>query len=219
MIISGASLPCRPDPLCVCCENNLHCGCFVPPSRPRILGIHVHVHTYGVHCDALSCENLDKCMMTWTAARLSLHTGCLLCWPLSLSIVLSISSYSFVPSSFHLPHLHPFCPLLLYLLLFCTCPCRVHLSDPVTSAAGRQIASTPTGLNIALLSAALDQIALTVYQQTRWDSRLHSHERTHIKNNYIIVTAIVHHIQLLYPCAITLFTLWHICLSSVMFLS
>lgn len=62
-----------------------------------------------------------------------------------------------------------------YLLPFrsSTCPCRVHPSDPATWAAGRQIASTPTGRNIAPLSAfAIDQIALAVCQQTRRDMRV-----------------------------------------------
>lgn len=35
MIISGASLPCRPDPLCVSCENKRHCGCFIPPNETK----------------------------------------------------------------------------------------------------------------------------------------------------------------------------------------
>lgn len=103
-----------------------------------------------------------------------------------------------------------------------TCPCIVHLSDPVTLAAGRLIGSTPTGLYITLLSASLDQIALTVNQQTHWDSMLHSHEgtrkqHTNAADNYISVTAISHYIQL--PRAITLLTRWHICLSTVMSLS
>ena len=212
MIISGASLPCRPDPLCVCCENNRHCGCFIPPTRPNLephrsegSGQSSHMHkSHACTHACLECEHAQSsarpgfyaymCSRTednvtlwalkilisaWTAARLSIYSVCLLCWPLSLGL---ISSPPFVPSSSHFPHLHPFCPLLLYLLLFCssTCPRRVHLSDPVTLAAGRQIASTPTGHNIALLSALLDQMALRVYQQTQWDSRLQSHEHTHI---------------------------------------
>lgn len=105
-------------------------------------------------------QNLDKCLSAF---------------PLSTR-----SPPLFVPSPVHLPHLHPLCPLLLYLPLFCssTRPRIVHLSDPVTLAAGRLIASTPTGLYITLLSAPLDQIALTVNHQTPWDSRLHSHECT-----------------------------------------
>ena len=56
---------CWPDPLCVCCENNQHCGCFVPPisrnlepraqkkkeeakfTRGQILS-HTHVRTYTI---------------------------------------------------------------------------------------------------------------------------------------------------------------------------
>lgn len=179
--------------------------------------LRIHAHTYGVHCHAPSCENLDKCMNSST----SLSTVCLLCWPLSPSFVPSISSSSFVPSSFRLPHLHLFCPLRLYLLLFCssTCPRRVHLSDPVTLAAVRQIASTPTGLNITLLSALLDQIALTVYQQTRWDSGLHSHERTHIHkqhrntaDNHIIITAFS--ILVPSPCLLSGIIMSYFCLWS-----
>lgn len=143
-------------------------------------------HTYArTHTEYTVMLRAVKILISvWTAARFSRQ--CLLCWPLSPSFVPSISSSSFVPSLFRLPHLHLFCPLRLYLLLFCssTCPHRVHLSDPVTLAAVRQIASTPTGLNITLLSALLDQIALTVYQQTPWDSGLHSHERTHIHKQH-----------------------------------
>lgn len=183
--------------------------------------VHMCTHTEYVHRHALSCENLDKWTMAWRASHLSHSCLSLLLIPLS---VLCPLRHLLFCSPRHFTSLISTlsCPLLLYLLLFCnsTCPRRVHLSDPVTLAAGRQIASTPSGLSIALLSASVDQIALTVYQQTKWDSRLHSHERTHKQHtntadNYITVTAISHHNQLLYPCAITLFTLCRICVLAV----
>lgn len=162
-------------------------------------------HTQNFH--SLSCENLDKLYVSLCTVSLSSADPALCHFSTSFSS-------SFVPSSFHLPHLHLFCPLLLYLLLLCssTCPSRVHLSDPVTLAAGRQIASTPTGLSITLLSPSVDQIALTVYQQTRQDSRLHSHEHTHINNTQteqIIASSSLLYLIRFNSCIITLLMLWH----------
>lgn len=71
-------------------------------------------------------QNLDKCL---SAFPLSTRSPPLF----------------FVPSPVHLPHLHPLCPLLLYLPLFCssTCPRIVHLSDPVTWEADSQHTHRP----------------------------------------------------------------------------
>lgn len=155
--------------LCVCvlCQQlALWMFCLTQQVKPRVREVFtctnpntqsMCTHTENSH--SLSCENLDKLYVSLCTVSLSSADP-------SLCHLSTSFSSSFVLSSFHLPHLHPFCPLLLYLLLLCssTCPCRVHLSDPVTLAAGRQIASTPTGLCITLLSPSVDQIALTVYQ-------------------------------------------------------
>lgn len=181
--------------VCVCCDN-WHWGCFVSPCRwhlepdtreGRGQSSHVcyhnsrHVHTFG----KLSFSEWRK---SWRASG---SAQCF-CPPLTpLSNIGPCPSPFLFPSSFHLPHLHPFCPLLHYLLPFCssTCPCRVHPSDPVTLA-GRQIASTPTNLGITLLSSLVDQIALTVYQQTQWDSMMHSHTQQWIITSWLLLSLI-----------------------------
>lgn len=144
MIISGASLPCWPDPLCVCCENNRHCGCFVPPIRrnlephrsegsgqssqctnPKLHthactwssampGFYTYMYTLTEYTVTLRAVKIHDSMNSSTS--LSLCTVSVFSADPSLCPLSTPSPPSFVPSSFHLPHLHPFCPFLLYLL-------------------------------------------------------------------------------------------------------
>lgn len=144
MIISGASFLCRPDPVWVCCENNRYCGYFIRtssrnlvPHRRKgewgkvhtlvenlncpytsILGVwtwsklsndwilHIRVNTYGLHCHPVSCGYLGKCMKSSILSSVDPS----LCPLLAPSL----------PPPLAAPHLHPFCPLPLYLLLYCS---------------------------------------------------------------------------------------------------
>lgn len=173
MIISGASFLCWPHPVWVGCENNRYCGYFIPTSRRNLVphrlkgewgnsshtcgilncpstsgvwtcsklsnGWILHVNTYEVHC-----QNLGKC----TSSSVPSSVDPSLCPLLAPSLQLLISTLS----------------VLSHFISSCTapslCPHGVHLSDPVTLAARRQIARKPTDLNITLLSA------FTVHQQT-----------------------------------------------------
>lgn len=174
MIISGARLPCLPDPVCVCCENNRHCEYFIPITSRQTLVPH---RSKGSRESSQICNKVQQCLdLTHTCEHIwstlspsELWTSWRVAYCPLLTPLFVLCSPHLLLLLIHTPHLHPFSPLPLYLLLCCssTCPHRVHLSDPVTMAARRQIASKPTNLNIALLSALLDQIAFTVHQQTR----------------------------------------------------
>lgn len=125
MIISGASLFAeQPDVLCLCV-----CVCA---RWNRSTERKIEVWKFP-HAQILNHKN------TLT------HVQCDHSQLVSISFVHSITSSFFVPSPVHLPHLHPLCPLLLYLPLFCssTCPRIVHLSDPVTWEADSQHTHRP----------------------------------------------------------------------------
>lgn len=154
-ITSATSLPWQPEPRCVCCDSNQHC-LYPPPSlmserqkleegkftdMPRpisswiwYLFIYTHLVTPALsiymwtHMECtVTLSDLDKSMKRSTFV---------LCWPLSLSFVHSISSSS---SSFST--LSVFSHFYLPLHCLSTCPLSVHLSDPVRMAARRQIAA------------------------------------------------------------------------------
>lgn len=162
-IVGVLSHPTRRNPTQAGALSKVH-ACTDPEQHS-----HMYTHSRLLHV----C-----CSHTHTHSgltRISLSTvSSSLVTPFCLSSVHSISSSPFVPSSFRLPHLHP-----SSFISSCSAPPLVPAECTWVTLSRWQPGeadspSTPTGLGIALLSASLDQIALTVYQQTRRDSGPHS---------------------------------------------
>ncbi len=146
MIISGASLPCRPDPLCVCCENNRHCGCFVPPTR-RNLEPHrsewerakfTHAQTLNYTHTHIRTHAYAYTHGVWTCSKLSTYASRVHCLALSCGKILisartaarlSLSAHCLSPL---LTPLSVLCPL--HLLLFCSLVISPPSSPPSPSS-------------------------------------------------------------------------------------
>lgn len=147
MIISGASLFAeQPDVLCLCV-----CVCARwNRSTERKIEVWKFPHAQILnHKNTLTHVQCDHSQWCLDFMNIYVHT-----YKVHFKIWISACQHFlcpldhllfFVPSPVHLPHLHPLCPLLLYLPLFCssTCPRIVHLSDPVTWEADSQHTHRP----------------------------------------------------------------------------